>query len=36
MLRAYGKTDDEFLINLRKILMRLRENKVAANPDKQN
>ena len=44
MLRAYakyiddllvhGKTDDELLINLRKILMWLRENKVAANPDK--
>ena len=33
-LLVHGKTDDELLVNLRKILMPLRENKVTVNPDK--
>ena len=33
-LLVNGRTDDELLDNLRKILVRLRTNKVTANPEK--
>ena len=33
-LLVHGRTDDELLDNLRKILVRLRENRVTANPEK--
>ena len=32
-LLVHGRTDDELLDNLRKILVRFRENRVTANPD---
>ena len=33
-LLVHGRTDDELLDNLRKILVRLRTNRVTANPEK--